>query len=126
MQCAGPRCRRRVVAESGGGILGRSLGGAGARAGVEDAVAAADPTVAVLEVARADRQELAGQRERGEDAAADAGVAADDRGGVVDDTVELVDLVDTPDDGLDGRLGQLDGRAERPVGSMCWTGLLPA
>jgi hypothetical protein len=66
-----------LLLSSTGRLLGRALRGARASAaGVEDAVAAADPAVAVHDVARAERQGLARQREGGEDAAADARLAS--------------------------------------------------
>ena len=67
---------RDKVRHRPGALREGALGGASARAGIEDTVAAAGPAVAVLEVARADREELAGQGEGGQDAAADPGLRA--------------------------------------------------
>jgi hypothetical protein len=87
-------------------------------------VGAAEPANAVLEVADADRQVLAAEGDGREDAGAEARVAAHDDRDVLDDAGDLVGLA-AP---LKRRTTALITHETQPwpVGSMCWTGLLPA
>jgi hypothetical protein len=83
--------------------------------GAPGLVGAADPPVGRLDVAGADRQSLAGERQGGEYAGADAGLGAGDGDDVVGDAAELVDLVPALVDGLAERLAGLDDPGDPAV-----------